>query len=322
MPCRQGHSDRAGDAYHSALCDLDRSEMYLELNLTEEAGELAERALARFGELRMVYEEAKAVTNLALATSRRGDVRRARQLFSRARHLFGRERNGLWLALVDFYEALVLFRDGQHGRARTLGEGARRRFARASSPARAAFCDLLLARLELQAGNLRAAESACDAIFERTAGAETPILSYQSHFVRGLIREARGKSTAALESFRNAHAALEQLRGRLQGDDLKVAFLEDKQAVARPRVRVARSAPRAGDQRAEAAFGYRERITQPGRSHRVSRGVDGAAGRGQDDRGGAQTGRAQLALSQLGQKKPGREGIRAAHRRHAAAQRA
>ena len=48
----QEHSDRVGDAYHSALCDLDRSEIYLELNLSDEAAELAERALARFDALR------------------------------------------------------------------------------------------------------------------------------------------------------------------------------------------------------------------------------------------------------------------------------
>ena len=34
--------ERIGDGYHSALCDLDRSEMYLELNLSDEAGELAD----------------------------------------------------------------------------------------------------------------------------------------------------------------------------------------------------------------------------------------------------------------------------------------
>jgi tetratricopeptide (TPR) repeat protein len=227
----QEQSDRAGDAYHSALCDLDRSEMYLELNLSEEAGELAERALARFGELRMVYEEAKAVTNLALATSRHGDMRRARKLFARARQLFGRERNHVWLALVDFYEASVLHRDGQHVRARRLAENARDLFARASVPARAAFCDLLLARLELQAGRLQAADKACRAATAGTAGTETPILAYQSHFVLGLVQEARGEPNAALEEFRKAHGALEQLRSRLRGDDLKIAFLQDKQAV-------------------------------------------------------------------------------------------
>jgi len=252
----QEQSDRAADVYHSALCDLDRSEMYLELNLTDEAGELAERALARFGRLRMAYEEAKAVTNLALAVSRRGDVRRARQLFGHARRLFGRERNDTQLALVDFYEALVLYRDGQYVRARQLGGNARKRFSRASVPTRAALCDLLLARLELQAGNLQAAERACHVIFAQTARAETPILTYQAHFVLGLVREARGQRDAALEEFQKAQAGLEHLRSRLRGDDLKIAFLKDKQAVYESLVSTSLTQP-SGDQ-LEAAFGYIE----------------------------------------------------------------
>ena len=179
----------------------------------------------------MTYEEAKAVTNLALATSRQGDIRRARELFAHARRLFGREGNQVWLALVDFYEALVLYRAGQHVRARKLCQNALELFARVSIPGRAALCELLLARLELQAGNLQAAENACHAVFERTAEAETPILTYQAHFALGLIREAQGDRGRAYEAFQKAHAALEHLRSHLQGDDLKVAFLEDKQAV-------------------------------------------------------------------------------------------
>ncbi len=38
------HCHELGDAYHQGLCDLDQSEMYLELNLSEEGGFLAKRA--------------------------------------------------------------------------------------------------------------------------------------------------------------------------------------------------------------------------------------------------------------------------------------
>ena len=254
----QEHSDRVKDAYHSALCDLDRSEIYLELNLSDEAGDLAERALDRFGRLRMAYEQAKAVTNLALARSRQGDVRRARQLFKHARQVFGRERNHVRLALVDFYEALVLYGDGQHARARQLAESARALFSRASAPAKAALCDLLLARLELQAGNLQAAEDACHAASGRSAGAETPILTYQAHFVLGLVREARGERDAAFEAFEKAQAALEHLRSHLQGDDQKVAFFEDKQAVYESLVATCLTLEPTPRQLA-AAFGYIEK---------------------------------------------------------------
>ena len=206
-----------------------------------------------------------------------------------------------WRSL-DFYEALVLYRDGQHVRARQLAENARALFARASVPARAALCDLLLARLELQAGNLQAAEGACHAVFERTAGAETPILTYQAHFVLGLVREAQGDRDAALEAFQKAHAALEQLRSRLQGDDLKVAFLEDKQAVYESLVSTCLAlGPTARAAGGGVRLHRKGEIAQPGRSDRVSRRLAGAAGCGQGDRRGAPTpSGTELALSAVG----------------------
>src|SRR6202008_2632030 len=78
-------SERVGDGYHSGLCDLDRSEIYLELNLSEESADLADRALGRLRRPPLLYEEGKAMTNLALSASRRGGIRRSRTLFARAR---------------------------------------------------------------------------------------------------------------------------------------------------------------------------------------------------------------------------------------------
>src|SRR5262245_66181598 len=47
---------RTGDAYHAALSLLDLSEIYLELNLSVDAREMAEQAHKRFNELGMGYE--------------------------------------------------------------------------------------------------------------------------------------------------------------------------------------------------------------------------------------------------------------------------
>ncbi len=251
-------SERLGDGIHSALCDLDCAEIYLELNLSEEAGELAARARTRFDELGMTYEAAKAVTYLALATNRQSDRRDAQELFNRARRLFTRERNQVWLGLLDFYEALALYRAGAHHRARTLCRKALARFARASIPGRAALCDLLLARLELQAGDLPASERACHAAFERVVAAETPNVMYQAHSALGLVREAQGDRRRAYEAFQKADRSLEQLRSHLQGDSFKVAFLEDKQGVYESLVSVGLALePTAGQ--LEAAFGYIEK---------------------------------------------------------------
>ena len=74
-----------GDPYHAALSDLDQSEICLELNLTDEASRLAERASESFSTLNLKYEEAKALTNLAISASRLGRVDQASELFEKAR---------------------------------------------------------------------------------------------------------------------------------------------------------------------------------------------------------------------------------------------
>ena len=251
------HSERIGDRYHSALCDLDGSEIHLELNLRREAADMADRARARFGELRMVYEEAKALTTLALATSHQGGVRRARTLFGRARRLFAHERNTPWRALVDYYEALVHYRGGEHNHARQLAARAKRMFARVSVPVRAASCELLLARLNLDAHRLQAAEHACRAVAAGAAAAQAPMLAYQARFLLGLVREARGDRAGALDEFTRARESVEELRSRLQVDGFRVAFLEDKQALYESLVLASiRQMGTSGD--VEAAFGYIE----------------------------------------------------------------
>jgi CHAT domain-containing protein len=224
-------SERVGDLYHRALCDLDRSEMYLELNLSDEAGELASRALVSFDELGLMYEAAKSVTNLAIAASHENDTPRALQLFERARTLFAKEGNQVRLALVDFYQALVLYRDGRYLQAQRLCQNALELFAKASAPGKATLCELLLARLELDAGDPRAAEEMCGEVLEKAEGMQSPMLSYQAYFVLGLIREAQRETQAAYTAFEKARAGLEHLRSHLGTEDLKVAFLKDKLAV-------------------------------------------------------------------------------------------
>ena len=81
---------------------------------------------------------------------------RSHALFNRARRLFARERNQVWLGLLDFYEAHALFRDARYARAAKLCEQARRQFEQTLLPGKAALCDLLLSRLALQSGNAAA----------------------------------------------------------------------------------------------------------------------------------------------------------------------
>ena len=124
-------SEKLGDAYHRALCDLDQSELYLELNLIDEGVQLATEAFEGFEALKMGYEAAKALTNLAIGAGRQGEAFRALGLFGKAREMFVREGNDVWPALIDAYRALVLQHEGRLSRPASWGK---RRSASSQSP--------------------------------------------------------------------------------------------------------------------------------------------------------------------------------------------
>ena len=251
------HCQELGDTYHQGLCDLDQSEMYLELNLVEEGAHLARRALDTFRQLGMGYETAKAITNLAIATNRHGDVPAALELFRRARDLFAGEKNLAWTAIADLYQALVYYDDGRLAEARSLCESALRYFAPSPWVGKSALCLLLLARIHLNSGLREEAKRVCLAALALLDQAESPTLSYQAYFVLGLIEEALGAREAAHHAYLQAHGRLENLRSHLKAEETKIAFLNDKLAVYEALVRMSLTNGQSVAN-LEKAFGYIE----------------------------------------------------------------
>lgn len=246
-----------GDAYRQALCDLDQSEMYLELNLAEEGAHLARRAHDAFQELGMGYEAAKAQTNLAISLSRHGDTALALDLFNGARSLFERENNRAWIATIDLYQALVFHRQHRLAEARLLVHNALAFFVPSPLVGKAVLCQLLLARIHLDAGRKRQARSVCVTAIERLEKAESPALGYQAYYVLGVIEEAMGAPEEAYQAYLKAHDHLENLRSHLKAEELKIAFLKDKLEVYEALVRMCLS--RGSDAaHLEAAFAYIE----------------------------------------------------------------
>ncbi len=175
----RAHCERLGDPYHQALCDLDQSELYLELNLIEEGAELADRARVGFEKLGMAFETGKALANLASAASSQGRESDALALFAQARQRFRRERSPIWLALINLNEALVLFRLRRYWRARRQCDAAFAVFQASRLGSKAAACELLLARLDIASGEPRAAAGRCRSALARLEHAEAPALSLQ-----------------------------------------------------------------------------------------------------------------------------------------------
>ena len=219
---------KANDPYQLALCNLDLSEIYLELNLSAEAGELGRAANEGFRKLGFGYEAAKALGFAAIASSRQGQAFEAVKLFARAKEMFVRDQNQVWPSLIDLYEALVFFTEGRLFEARRLCAAAHEFFRTSPMRGKAVLAELLLARIALRLGDTGLAKKHCQAALGDLESLESPTLLYQSEFLLGEVERTSGNEDAAYESYCRARAAVERLRSSLRGEELKVAFFENK----------------------------------------------------------------------------------------------
>src|SRR2546426_2178332 len=219
---------KAGDAYQLALCNLDLSEIYLELNLSGEAAEVARAAYDGFQQLGFGYEAAKALAFAAIAASRQGQVFEGLKLFAQAKEMFVRDKNQVWPSLIDLYEALVLFNEGRLFEARRLCATAREFFSTSMMRSKAVLAELLLARISMRMNDISSARQQSHAALARLKELESPMLVYQAEFLMGQIERAGGEDEQAYESYCRARSALETLRGNLHGEELKIAFFQNK----------------------------------------------------------------------------------------------
>lgn len=244
------------DAHVLALCFLDLSEIYLELNLSAEARDTAHQGREQFQKLGMGYEEAKCLAYEAMALSQIGKAAQALDLFTQARAKFIAEKNLVWPWLVDLYHAVVLFGEGRFFESRRLCLRAAKFFESSFLPGKAVLCHLLLARLSLQTGDILAAEQECAKALERLQSLEAPVLRHQAEFLSGQISEASKRPQLAYKSYQRARAALETLRSSLHGEELKIAFMKNRLEVYERLVEFCMSESRTGA--AEEAFSYME----------------------------------------------------------------
>lgn len=217
-----------GDFYHLALTYLDQAEIYLELNVSSEAEAMAAEAFAQFQKLGMGYEAAKALAFQAIAFGQQGKSLAATELFEKSRAMFVQEKNQVWPWLLDLYRAVILSNEGRLFEARRLAAAALNFFSQTPLDGKTCLCQLLLAQLALRTGDSGGARAQCAEVTARLAKLELPALAFRAHYLMGQIEEGAGNVAAAYQSYQAGRLALENLRSSLRGDELKIAFMQNK----------------------------------------------------------------------------------------------
>jgi CHAT domain-containing protein len=238
--------EESGDGYHVALCHLDLSEIYLELNLSEEAQQIAHEGFLRFQKLSITYEAAKALANEAIAYGQLGQASQALALFAESREMFIREQNPVWPSLLDLYQGLLLLQQQRHREAQCLGERAAQYFDESGLFGKAVLAHLLLARIALELGDLAGAEREGNQAKTELSRVQTPVLVFETYFLCGEIASSRGDRSAACEAYQRAREALETLRMHLHGEELKISFVKNRVQVYEALVDLHLDGPDAG----------------------------------------------------------------------------
>jgi CHAT domain-containing protein/tetratricopeptide (TPR) repeat protein len=221
-------AEKIGYTYLVALCYLDLSDIYVELNLSNEAQEVAEEGYLLFRSLDIGYEAAKTLANQAIAFGQDGKTRRALELFAEAKPLFVKENNEVWPWLIDLYQAIVLFHEGRHYEARRLALGAAAFFDASFLQNKAVLCHFLLAQVAIRTGSAAEGRLECAFALKILENLDAPILHYQAHFLLGQIEQAEANFSSAHVEYQKARTELESLRSNLGRDELRISFMKNK----------------------------------------------------------------------------------------------
>lgn len=229
---------KANDLYHFALCHLDLSEIYLQLNLNGPAEEMAEQASVTFKKLGMNYEAGKSLVNLALAVAQQNQLMTAMKKLTGARRQFVREKNSAWPFLIDFYQAIIMTKLGRYGEAIIRCRVATRFFLKANIPEKQALGYLLSAQLCLLTGRLAEGARTCSRALAVLNKADLPLLLCQAHQLMGQILMKEGKRQDAYCSYQQSRTLLETLRNDLALEELRISFMENRLEIYESLVRL------------------------------------------------------------------------------------
>lgn len=284
---------KTNDPYHVALCRLDLSEIYLQLNLPGPAEEMAHEASADFKKLEMGYETGKSLVNLALAMSRQNRHSQGLKILSEARRRFVKEKNFAWPSLTDFYHAIILTSQQRYQEAWHRCLAANKFFRAAGIPDKLILTYLLLGRLRLQMGQLRDAEQACSRALGALKPVELPLLTCQGQQLRGRIQIAAGRTGQAYEAYQEARRLLEAMRSDIGQEELKISFMEDKLEVYEGLVQLCIE-PGSVHNNPEEAFHYIEQSKSRSLQDVISEGQEPSTDEDSDDQRKARDLRAEI----------------------------
>ena len=213
----------------------EQADVFAVLGLADDALAAYERALPVLEEYGFAVEAAQARAGLGRVLLRLGRLDDADRVLTEATAALAALGHATAGARLDLVRAELAAAQGRPAEARALVGDALTFFT--DRPVEAAIARHHLARLALAAGDLEAADAELRAAVGAAERYDLPPLLADLFHVRGLVHRARGEPDRAVADLRAAVEQIERVRGTLQAERFRAAFLGNRLAVYEDLVR-------------------------------------------------------------------------------------
>lgn len=205
----------AGHLRMAALCELDRAEVFLYLNLYTDAYEAAGRAEKVFDKFKIQYESSKAAFYRAKAAHALEQKSEARRSLKKAKRGFIKEENAGFLAAALLLDSQI---SSAPAKRKKLINAARKKFTTSQLPLWEAICNIYLG------SGKTFRNEALSRLQKNAAVHQVPHLFAQWQTLKGDKVFDEGNASGAIRFWKNAADCLDKVRAQLPPVELRTNF--------------------------------------------------------------------------------------------------
>ncbi len=217
--------EKLGMPHQTAIAELEIADIYAELNLTSEAGEIYRRLIPTLRRLKMRAEEARARANFGRTLIASANVTNARAELKRAAELFERERNPTASAAVRLRLASVELSQGNYSNALSIADAAAESLDHTENLRLPLSAKWLRGEILSKMGRFDEAGKLLNAALKESRNFEQSAVTQAALNSLGVIARDMGKFGKAETLFESAIASAETARAPLHGEEFRMAFL-------------------------------------------------------------------------------------------------